>query len=202
MRPAELAQAAKQHVNPSKVVIAVDAVAIIVNKDVPLRSVTIGQVGAIFRGDIRNWKELGGPDRPVTLYGRQSSSGTFGFLRSVALRSDYSDKMAGLQGNAEIVEAVKADRTGIGYVGVAFVRKAEGITVLSLALSEDQPFLSPLDQAVVSSGAYPLTRPLIQYVDGIPQGALKNFLDFELSPEGQKIIEGEGFFPIPVAWHK
>lgn len=200
MKPREMEQAAERHVDPRKVVVAVDAIAVIVHADNPVAQLTVDQVGAIFRGDIQNWKDLGGADMPIALYGRPSTSGTFSFLRDLALRGEYSPKMAALQGNAQIISAVQADRSGIGYVGVAFAREADRVKALSLALVQDQPFLSPLDRAVVASGAYPLTRPLIQYVNGEPLGALKDFIDFELSPEGQRLIEEEGFFSVPSAW--
>lgn len=200
MKPKEVERASQKNGIPQKILLAIDAIAIIVNKANPVSGLTVDQLGAVFRGEITNWKDLGGAGMPITLYGRQSTSGTYVFLRDIALKGDYSPKMGGLPGNAAIVEAVKADTSGIGFVGVAFVRKAEGVRPLMIAVSKDHPYLSPLDKDVVESGAYPLTRPLIQYVDAHSRQKVKDFIDFELSPNGQKIIEEEGFFPVPRAW--
>ena len=196
MKVKEIERAARGNVAPRKVIIAADAIAVIVNASNPVSGLTMDEVGSVFRGEITNWKELGGADVPVTLYGRQSTSGTYVFLRDRALKADYSPRMRGLQGNAEILEAVRADRSGIGFVGVAFVRKAEGVRALMIAASGESLYSSPLDRAAVESGAYPLTRPLIQYIDSRSRPDVQDFIDFELSPEGQKIIEEDGFFPI------
>ncbi|MBF0122490.1 MAG: PstS family phosphate ABC transporter substrate-binding protein [Candidatus Omnitrophica bacterium] len=200
MKAKELEGAARKNVSPKKVVIAADAIAIIVNERNPVRTLTTDELGAVFRGEITNWKKLGGLDMPVTLYGRQSTSGTYVFLRDLVVKADYSPRMAGLQGNAGIMEAVKADQSGIGFVGVAFIRKAEGVSPLMIAASKDHPYLSPLDKDVVESGAYPLTRPLIQYIDAHSRPEVHGFIAFELSSDGQKVIEEEGFFQIPLSW--
>ena len=200
MKAKEIERATQKNIAPEKVVIAVDAVAIIVNAANSVSGLTMDEVGAVFRGEIINWKSLGGSDMPITLYGRQPTSGTYVFLRDMALKGDYSPRMGGLQGNAEILEAVKADRSGIGFVGVAFIRKAEGVRSLMIAASKDHPYLSPLDKDVVESGAYPLTRPLIQYIDSHSRPEVRDFISFELSGAGQKIIEEDGFFPLPQSW--
>ena len=97
--------------------------------------------------------------------------------------------------NVKIVEAVKNDKTGIGYVGVGYVKNASGITVLKVAESPDSDYASPLNAEDVKSGKYPISRPLNQYLNGMPKGAVKQFIKFELSDEGQKIVEEEGYFP-------
>jgi phosphate transport system substrate-binding protein len=190
----ELASAAG--VTPSRVVIAIDGLTVIVNEKNPLKKLTVEQIGAIFRGKITNWSEVGGANMPITLYGRQSNSGTYGFFREMVLKGEYSPKMRSMNGNAQIVESVKADPTGIGYVGVGYVREANGLTVLDVAFKDGMPYASPLDESAVDSGDYPIARPLYQYVGGTVSGAVKDFMQFETSPEGQKIVEAEGFFKI------
>jgi phosphate transport system substrate-binding protein len=102
-----------------------------------------------------------------------------------------------MNGNSQIVEAVKTDKTAIGYVGVGYVKNATGVTVLKVASFKGAVYASPLNTEDVKTGKYPIARPLNQYVNGAPTGAVKDFIQFELSPEGQKIVEDEGFFPIP-----
>jgi phosphate transport system substrate-binding protein len=105
-----------------------------------------------------------------------------------------------MNGNSQIVEAVKQDESGIGYVGVGYAKKADGITVLKVASRTGAEYASPLDSSLVKSGKYPIARPLNQYVSGAPAGIIKEFLAFELSDEGQGIVEEEGFFPVPVEY--
>ena len=118
------------------------------------------------------------------------------------LKGDYSPKMNRMNGNSQIVEAITQDVSGIGYVGVGYVKTANGITVLKIAARRGAEYASPLDAALVKSGKYPIARPLNQYVSGTPKGDTKDFLAFELSNEGQKIVEEEGFFPVPVEYEE
>lgn len=197
MKQKEVANANARGINPNRVVIAMDGLSVIVNGNSPVTQLTIDQLGKIFRGEVTNWSAVGGPDMPITLYGRQSNSGTFVFFMDQVLKGDYSPKMNRMNGNAQIVEAVKSDPSGIGYVGVGYVKNASGITVLKVARNANSTYASPLNSADVKSGAYPIARPLNQYINGTPSGAVKDFIAFELSPEGQKVVEEEGFFPLP-----
>jgi phosphate transport system substrate-binding protein len=163
----------------------------------------MAQIGAIYRGEIKNWKEFGGANQPISLYGRQSNSGTFVFFQEHVLgKQDYSADMKRMNGNAQIVEGVMADKAGIGYVGVGYIvdqktgKVRPGIKVLNVSKDAESKAFSPLDKAAVDSGDYPVARPLFQTTNGIPKGSVKAFLEFELSPEGQNIVEKEGFFPI------
>ncbi|MDD4957438.1 MAG: PstS family phosphate ABC transporter substrate-binding protein [Candidatus Omnitrophica bacterium] len=193
----EITQAEARGITPKRVVVAIDGLSVIVNEDNPVDRLTVEQLGKMFRGEIKNWSEVGGDNAPVTLYGRQSNSGTFSFFMEEVLKGDYSANMKRMNGNSQIVEAIKADRTGIGYVGVGYVKKAEGITVLKVAKNASFPYASPLDEADVKSGKYPISRPLNQYINGTPKGDVLDFIKFELSPEGQAIVEEEGFFMLP-----
>lgn len=187
-------------IKPSRIVIAFDALSIIVNTGNPVKTLTKDQVGAIYRGEIKNWSEVGGSDMPINLYGRQSNSGTYGFLQEMVLKGNYSSKMNTMNGNSQIAEAVKADPSGIGYIGVGYAKQATGVNILDINLSNGQPAVSPVDKPAVMSGKYPIARPLYQYVNGNPAGAVKAFIQFELSTEGQKIVEEEGFYEIPAEY--
>jgi phosphate transport system substrate-binding protein len=197
MKAKEMEQAVSAGVTPKRVVIAMDGLSVIVNGRSPITSLTIQEIGNIFSGSITNWKEVGGPDMPITLYGRQSNSGTFVFFRDQVVKADYAQTMNRMNGNAQIVEAVKQDESGIGYVGVGYVKNVRGLNVLQVAARAGAPYASPLSSADVKSGNYPIARPLNQYLNGKPEGAVKDFIAFELSVEGQRIVEQEGFFPLP-----
>ena len=103
-----------------------------------------------------------------------------------------------MNGNAQIVEAVKSDAPGIGHVGIGYVKDASGeLNVVQIAQQKNGNYVNPLEPGVVQNGSYPISRPLNQYVNGMPKSAVKDFITFELSEEGQKIVEEEGFFVIP-----
>ncbi|MFH1878221.1 MAG: PstS family phosphate ABC transporter substrate-binding protein [Candidatus Omnitrophota bacterium] len=193
----EIEQAVANGVDPKRIVVAIDGLSVIVNNSNPLKQLTMGEIGQIFRGEITNWKELGGNDEPVTLYGRQSNSGTFVLFMELVLKADYSPKMRRMNGNSQIVEAVKSDKTGIGYVGVGYVKNEPDVTVLKVAQERGGVYASPLNVEDVKTGKYPIARPLNQYVNGSPEGAIRDFIAFELSPEGQAIVEEDGFFTVP-----
>ncbi|MCK4790151.1 MAG: phosphate ABC transporter substrate-binding protein [Desulfobacteraceae bacterium] len=197
MKPKEISRATSLGISPKRVVIAMDGLSVIVNGNNPVTKLTMDELGKIFRGEVANWSEVGGDNIPITLYGRQSNSGTFVFFRDVVLKGDYSARMKRMNGNSQIVEAVRYDKSGVGYVGVGYVKEATDLNVVSVAAYAGADYVSPLDSQEVKSGKYPIARPLNQYVNGAPAGAVRDFLLFEISPEGQKIVEEEGFFPIP-----
>ena len=193
----------EQGVDPRTFIIAIDGLSVIVHKDNPLKEMIMEKIGAIYRGDITNWKEVGGPDMPISLYGRQSNSGTFVFFQEHILgKQDYSPQMKRMNGNAQIVEGVIHDKAGIGYVGVGYVidtktgKVRNDLTVLNVAKNAESKAYSPMDKAAVDSGDYPVARPLFQSTNGKPKGNVALFIKFINSPEGQKIVEREGFFPI------
>lgn len=196
LKEEEIAQAKAGGITPVPIVFALDGLAVIVHANNPVDNLTLEQVGKIFAGEINNWQEVGGPDKPITLYGRQSNSGTYVFFRDRVLGRDYSQGKLNLPGNAQIVEAVRADETGVGYAAVGFVRDAAGIRAVSLAETGVDSFVNPLDNEKVLAGLYPLTRPLYQFLNGVPDGALRQFIEFELSPSGQEIVAREGFLPV------
>jgi len=123
-------------------------------------------------------------------------------MKEVVMKGEYSSELKSMNGNAQIVEAIKQDASGIGYVGVGYAKEASGIKVLKAASSESMGYFSPLDPLDVKSGRYPITRPLNQYMNGVPKGVAKDFIEFELSAEGQAIVEQEGFFAIPEEYQK
>lgn len=198
----ELDLAYEKGVRPKIFAIAVDALSIIVNEKNPLDTLTMAQVGSIFRGEIKNWKVLGGPDQKISLYGRQSNSGTYAFMQEHVLNNkNYSPEVKEMNGNAQIIEAVTQDASGLGYVGVGYLydengKLRRGIKVLKIKKDDQSPAYSPLDKEAVYSAKYPVSRPLYQSTNGQPSGLAAEFIKFILSPEGQAIVEKEGFFKI------
>jgi len=190
----EIATARANGVNPTEYVIAVDGVCIIVNASNSIEKLTIDQLGQLYQGKVTNWSAVGGPNQKVSLYGRQPSSGTFVYVRDEAVKGEYAASMRQMNGNAQIVEAVKADPGAIGYVGVGYARE-QGIKILQLS-KDGASYYSPLDEQAINSNVYPLARPLFQYTNGKAKGDAKAFIEFELSPAGQKIVEEQGFFPV------
>ena len=207
MKSSEVNQAKANKVEPVGIAFAVDGLSVIVNDKNKVPSLTVDQIGQIYRGEIANWKQVGGSDTPITLYGRQPNSGTFVFFREGVVRGDYSNKMNQMNGNAQILEAVKKDAGGIGYVGIGYVvddkgKIAPGIHVVEVAKdSRSKPF-SPLKLENILTGNYPITRPLYQYFDGNNRAKVEAFIKYELSPEGVAIIQKDGFYPLTDQWKK
>ncbi len=198
----EISSARANGVNPTEYAIAIDGVCIIVNASNSVEKLTIEQLGQLYQGKIANWSSVGGPNKKVSLYGRQPSSGTFVYVRDEAVKGEYSASMRQMNGNAQIVEGVKADEGAVGYVGVGYAHE-EGIKVLTLSkdgtLAQRSPgdhFYSPLDKEAVDSGKYPLARPLFQYTNGKAKGDAKAFIEFELGSDGQKVVSDQGFYPL------
>jgi len=198
----EIDLAWEKGVKPRFFVIAVDGLSIIVHESNPLEKLTMEELGAIYRGEVKNWKMVGGPDKAVSLYGRQSNSGTYVFMQEHVLgNKNYSTDMKEMNGNAQIIEGILQDQGGIGYVGVGYLfdkdgKIRKGLKILNIAKDAKSQAYSPLDKAAVDSGDYPVARPLYQATNGKPSPAVASFIAFETGPEGQKIVEREGFYTI------
>lgn len=178
--------------------VAVDGLSIIVNEKNPLAKLTMSQVGAIYRDDVTNWKAVGGPDAKISLYGRQSNSGTYAFmLEHVMGNKPYSQAMKEMNGNAQIIEGVLADASAIGYVvDKETGRPMKGLKILNINKDEKAEAFSPLDKAAVDSGQYPIARPLLMATNGKPKPAAEGAISWILSAEGQAVVEREGFYPV------
>jgi len=197
MKDKEIQQAVQNGVEPVRVVVALDSLSIVVNPNNTVRELTVEDVAKIYRGDVKNWKDVGGPDMPISLYGRQPNSGTYDFMKDDIMKADYSPKMRQMNGNAQIVEAIKSDKSAVGYIGVGYLKEATGLAVVKIAAKAGGTYVDPLNAEDVKNGSYPITRPLQQYINGKAAGDVKDFISFELSPKGQEIVEKEGFFAIP-----
>jgi phosphate transport system substrate-binding protein len=201
-RPKEIDQAWDKGVTPKFFVVAVDGLSIVVNEKNPLEQLTVAQVGALYRGEIKNWKAVGGFQKAVSLYGRQSNSGTYVFMQEFVLgNKNYSTDMKEMNGNAQIIEGILQDEGAVGYVGVGYLydqnhQIRKGIKVLKISKEPNGTGFLPTDKAAVDSGAYPISRPLFMATNGKPKGDIARFLTWVVGPEGQAIVEREGFFTI------
>lgn len=171
---------------------AKDGISIYVNKANGVSELTVKQIGQIFSGQITNWKQVGGVDAGIKLYGRESSSGTFVFFKDNVVKTDYAPSCQTLPGTAAIVNAVKKDKFGIGYGGAAY---AEGVKDCKVKKDDKSPAYLPTAETIKNK-TYPISRYLYMYLRNRPTGEMKAFIDWILSPEGQKIIEGVGYFPV------
>jgi phosphate transport system substrate-binding protein len=201
MKPEEIVLAKEKGRDPQEFILARDGLSIVVHPENPLAKISMGELGKVFAGTMTNWKELGGPDAPIVLYGRQSTSGTFSFFRDTVVKGDYASSMRQMEGTQAIIDAVMADKFAIGYAGVGYVKDENGevkTTIKVIPVSKDigGTAYSPLDVNAVEKQLYPIARQIFQYLPATPAkgSALEAFLKFEASDEGQAIVEKVGFY--------
>ena len=187
--------AAKRSIHPFPFIFALDAIAIIVHKDNPLNSITLQQISRLYSGKIKDWKDLKGTGSRVIPYGRQSSSGTYLYFRENIVKDEYADNMIGMSGTAQIVEAIKSDKNGVGYVSSGYLSPdiLQNVKVLKVKENEQAGEYTPIEKVNIEKDRYPIIRPLLQYTNGAPSGKLRQFIQYELSKEGVAIIEKNGF---------
>jgi len=176
------------------VAFAEDATAFIVHKDFPMDSIDVPLLAKLLGGEYYSWKPVTGRDLPVTIYGRQSNSGTHSFVQK-KLNTAFSRNAKEMNGNAQIIESIKQDISGIGYVGAGYVSfNSQGIKVLKVAERPGTPAISPLDRSAIISHQYYFQRPLYQFIPASSWEKVQAFLRFEDSKEGRKLIENEGYY--------
>jgi phosphate transport system substrate-binding protein len=171
--------------------VARDGVTFYVNEANPVGALTKEQLQGIYLGDITNWKQVGSPDAPIIVYSRESSSGTYVFMKDSLLNGeDLTSSAQTLPGTAAVVNAVAKEKFGIGYGGAAY---AKGVRELKIKKGSEE--IAP-DAKSIASGKYPLSRDLFFYTRNKPAGEVKAFVDFALSAEGQAIVNTVGYFPV------
>lgn len=196
---------------PTPIAVAIDALAVFVHKDNPIKGLSIPQVDAIFSatrkcgatGDITTWGQLGlsgdWADRPLQLYGRNSVSGTYGYFKKKALcKGDYKNNVNEQPGSASVVQGITKSVNGIGYSGIGY--KTSGVSAVALARKDGGDFIdaTPTNAA---NGSYPLGRFLYVYVNKQPNKALPpletEFVKMILSKTGQLVVVKDGYIPLP-----
>jgi phosphate transport system substrate-binding protein len=178
--------------NLQSTVVASDGIAIIVNKENTVNGLTLAQLRGIYNGTVTNWKAVGGPDQVIVVVGRDSASGTREFFwESVMKKENFTATQLEKNSNGAIKQTIVQTPGAIGYVGLGYVDSE----IHSVPIMVNG---TPVDATVatVLSGKYPISRPLLMITQGPPSGIAKSYLDFILSPAGQKIITDEGFVPL------
>lgn len=172
--------------------VALDALGVFVNGANSVQQLTIEQVRDIFQGRIKNWRDVGGGNAPIVLYGRESSSGTYDYFREhVLAKGDFAPAVQTLQGTAAIINAVGRDANGIGYGGIAYAKD-----VRALAISADgKPPVAP-SETTVADGTYPLSRRLFFYYAGNAPERVTRFTSWTVTPEAQALVSSVGYFPL------
>lgn len=171
---------------------AKDGITVFLHPSNKVKELTLKQLGQIYRGEIKNWKEVGGADKAIKLYGRENSSGTYVFFQEHVVEGDYAPSCQTLPGTAAVVNAVKKDPNAIGYGGAAY---AEGIEICKIKKDENSAGVLATAETI-KNDTYPVSRYLFMYVKNRPTGEMKKFIDWILSPEGQKLVVEMGYFPI------
>lgn len=185
----------KQRFNTTGVEIPVarDGLAVYLHAENPVSELSIEQLKKIYLGTITNWKEVGGPDQRIIMYGRENSSGTYTYFKDEVLKGkDFAAQTQTLPGTAAVVNAVAKDKFGIGYGGAAY---AKGVKYAKLKKDDASPAFEP-NLETVRSGDYPLSRFLFWYLRNKPQGDIKKLVDFVLSDKGQEVVTQVGYFPV------
>ncbi|MBI1387543.1 MAG: phosphate ABC transporter substrate-binding protein PstS family protein [bacterium] len=216
MKDSEIDQfEAKFGYKPTRLETSLDVVAVYVNKDNPIKGLTLKQVDAIFSknrlggypNEIAAWGDAGLPapwaNMPISLYGRNSASGTYGFFKEHTLfNGDYKDSVKEQPGSSSVVQGVASDKAGIGYSGIGY--KTADVRAVPLGKEEGKYFEANAEDAY--TGAYPLSRFLFLYVNYKPGSDLdplrKEFLKFVFSKQGQEAVIKDGYYPISAALAK
>ncbi|HHT9111116.1 MAG TPA: PstS family phosphate ABC transporter substrate-binding protein [Candidatus Brocadiaceae bacterium] len=214
MKPTEIDAFEKKYGHkPTSIKTSLDALAVYVNKDNPLTGLTLAQVDAIFsktrkgsyKEDIKTWGQLGlkgeWSTRPISLYGRNSASGTYGYFKEHALfKGDFKDTVKEQPGSASVVQGVTEDRYAMGYSGIGY--RTSGIRAVPLSFKEGES-CKEAEMKNVMNGTYPLARFLYIYINKKPGQPLdplvREFAKFILSKEGQEIVIKDGFLPLPAS---
>ena len=166
---------------------AKDGITIYLNQSNSVSDLTIDQLKQIFTGKITNWNQVGGNDSKIVMYSRENNSGTYVFFKDNILGGqDYAPSCQNLPGTAAVVNAVSKDVNGIGYGGHGYSKGVKMCNVNGVEPNEKN----------IGSGKYPISRSLFMYLRNRPSGAMKQYIDWILSKEGQKIVTEVGYFPL------
>ena len=212
MKSKEVAAFEKKYgYKPTAIPVAIDALAVYVHKDNPIKGMTIADVDAVFsstrkcggKKDVKSWGDLdmtgSWKNRGIQIYGRNSVSGTYGYFKKKALcKGDYKNNVNEQPGSASVVQSVSSSLNGIGYSGIGY--KTSGVKAVPLAKKPGKPFVAATPENAVSK-KYPLSRFLYVYVNKHPNKPLapleREFIKLVLSKSGQQVVIKDGYIPLP-----
>ena len=196
----EINLAKKNNITYKEFIVGLDGLAVLVNKNNPVNELSIEQLRDIFMAKIINWKEVGGEDRPIVLLSRESNSGTHMFFKETVIRlndinskDEFSPKSLLMPSSQAIVDEIYQNPNAIGYAGIGFMNNQT--KAISVSAQNSTEYFYPTIENVMD-GKYPISRPLYLYTNGDPKGIVKNFIDYALSEEGQKVVVETAFVPI------
>jgi phosphate transport system substrate-binding protein len=200
IKPEEIKEAEAQGYSPTEFIVARDAIAVIVNPENPIDQLSLDEISAIYRGDITNWRELGGEDRPIVRLSRETNSGTHVYFLETVVRlgdknnkSIFSPNTLLLPSSEGIIAEVSDNPNAIGYDGLGYI--TEDVKVLAVSKEVGGPYVMPSVETV-NDKSYPIARDLYMYTNKKPEGAIKAYLEWVVSPEAQQIVNQLGFVPI------
>ena len=201
MKEKEYDDAAANGIEAIEHVVAIDALAVIVNLENPVSELTIDQLADMYTGRITNWKDVGGNDEPIVLLSRETNSGTHVyFLEEVVRKGDgentdiFAPQTLLMPSSVGITSELRRNPKAIGYDGLGYV-DTEHEKVIAIAVDADSPYIMPTVETA-SAGEYPLARNLYMYTAGEPTGVIAEYLDWIFSPDGQQIVANLGFVPL------
>jgi phosphate transport system substrate-binding protein len=200
MKDAEIEMARKKGIEPNKIVVALDGLAVIAHPTNPVSALTLDQLADIYTGKITSWAQVGGKDEKIVLLSREVNSGTHVYFKEHVLRhgdtkskEEFTPNALLLPSSQAIADEASQNTNAIGYYGMGYI--STKVKVVHVAKSKDEPAIVPSIESV-QSGHYPISRPLIMYTKGAPAGLVKTFLDFVASAEGQDVVRRLDFVPV------
>ena len=200
MKEEEITQAKSKGINPKEWTVGLDGLAVVVNPTNPVSQLTIPQIADIFTGKIKNWKEVGGKDQPIVVLSREVNSGTHVYFKEHVLHHNDVNKSVEffsaallMPSSQAIADEIAQNPSAIGYYGMGYLSKTQ--KAIAVAKDAAGPYYTPTMENVVSKKYY-ISRPLMFYTNGNPQGVVKDFIDFVFSAQGQQIVKDTDFVPV------
>lgn len=196
----EITLAKQKGIDPNEIKVALDGLAVVVNTSNPVSNLTLGQLADIFTGRVSNWKDVGGKDEKIVVLSREVNSGTHVYFKEHVLRrndpaskEEFSPGALMLSSSQAIADEVAGNSAAIGYYGMGYISAKQ--KPVAIAKDEKSQYIEPVIENVIN-GSYPISRPLLVYTNGLPQGLVRKFVDFTLSKEGQDIVLATDFVPV------
>lgn len=196
----EIDLAKAKGINPNEIKVGLDGLAVVVNPANSVSKLTLQQLADIFTGKITNWKKVGGKDEKIVILSREVNSGTHVYFKEHVLRKgdanskeEFASSALMLPSSQAIADEIANNTGTIGYYGMGYISSKQ--KAVSVAKDDKSAYIAPTIENVIS-GYYPISRPLLVYSNGVPQGLVKQFVDFILSPKGQEIVQKTDFVPI------